>query len=519
MLANLTAQFDSLVEVGLGYLALDRESGTLSGGEAQRVKMVGHLGSALTDVTYVFDEPTVGLHPHDIDRMVGLLQRIRDKGNTVLVVEHKPQVIEQADHIVDVGPGAGRDGGQITYAGDLAGLKASDSVTGSLLGSRPTLVKPERRPTGVLRIRGAATHNLKNVDVDVPLGLLTAVTGVAGSGKSSLIHGSIADGSMAQAGDIRVVDQSAIRGSIRSNPATYTGLLDPIRTAFAKANKVKPALFSANSAGACPNCKGLGIVYTDLGMMAGVSSVCDHCEGKRFTGEVLQYRLHGLTIADVLNLSIAQASDVFTTGNPAKILGRLRDVGLGYLRLGQPLSTLSGGERQRIKLAIRMSEGEGIYVLDEPTTGLHLADIQAMLELLDSWSRATPSSSSNTRYRSSLTPTGSSTSALGPVMTAARSSSRAPLATGLAPERSPGGIWRHTWAEAYLGPSGRPTRSSRPDGSRRALGPPAGDVGGTPPASPRSCTAPPPAAPTQRPRSAARTRATCWCGSSTGCRS
>lgn len=383
VLTNLIAQLDSLVEVGLGYLALERESGTLSGGEAQRVKMVGHLGSALTDVTYVFDEPTVGLHPHDIDRMVGLLQRIRDKGNTVLVVEHKPQVIERADHIVDVGPGAGRDGGRVTYSGDLAGLKASGCVTGSLLDSRPVLAKSERRPTGVLTIRGATTHNLKNVDVDVPLGLLTAVTGVAGSGKSSLIHGSIADGSMARAGDVRVVDQSAIRGSIRSNPATYTGLLDPIRTAFAKANKVKPALFSANSAGACPNCKGLGIVYTDLGMMAGVSSVCDHCEGKRFTDEVLQYRLHGLTIAEVLNLSIAQAGEVFTTGNPAKILSRLSDVGLGYLRLGQPLSTLSGGERQRIKLAIRMGEGEGIYVLDEPTTGLHLADIQAMLELLD----------------------------------------------------------------------------------------------------------------------------------------
>lgn len=383
VLTSLADLLGSLVEVGLGYLSLDRESGTLSGGEAQRVKMVRHLGSALTDITYVFDEPTVGLHPHDIERMTDLLVRLRDKGNTVLVVEHKPQVIVRADHIVDIGPGAGSGGGHVTYVGDVAGLRASETLTGQHLDARPRLRERHREPTGFLEIRGASTHNLRGVDVDVPLGVLTVVTGVAGSGKSSLIHGSIADGSMAQAGEVRVVDQSPIRGSIRSNPATYTGLLDPIRAAFAKANKVKPALFSANSEGACPNCKGLGVVYTDLGMMAGIANTCEVCEGRRFTDEVLQYRLHGLTIAEVLALSIDEAAQVFTTGQPSTILARLLSVGLGYLRIGQPLSTLSGGERQRIRLAIRMSEGAGVYVLDEPTTGLHMADIQAMLSMLD----------------------------------------------------------------------------------------------------------------------------------------
>ena len=383
VLIALADLLGSLVEVGLGYLSLDRESGTLSGGEAQRVKMVRHLGSALTDITYVFDEPTVGLHPHDIDKMCSLLERLRDKGNTVLVVEHKPQVIKRADHIVDIGPGAGTKGGEVVYTGDLEGLRASGSVTGEHLEVRPTLREAPRAATGHLEIRGAATHNLRDVDVDVPLGILTVITGVAGSGKSSLIHGSIADGSMARAGDLRVVDQTAIRGSIRSNPATYTGVLDGLRTAFAKANGVKPALFSANSAGACQNCKGLGVVYTDLGMMAGVANTCEVCEGRRYTDEVLRYTLDGLNIAEVLNLPIAEAAKVFHTGATGKILGRLQDVGLGYLRLGQPLSTLSGGERQRIKLAIRMGEGAGIYVLDEPTTGLHMADIDAMLAMLD----------------------------------------------------------------------------------------------------------------------------------------
>lgn len=381
--ASLIDLLGSLTEVGLGYLSLDRESGTLSGGEAQRVKMVRHLGSALTDLTYVFDEPTVGLHPHDIDTMIDLLLRLRDKGNTVLVVEHKPQVIARADHIVDLGPMAGSAGGDITYTGDLAGLLTSGTLTGDHLETRPAPRPAVRVPTGHLEIRHATTHNLQDVDVDIPLGVLTVITGVAGSGKSSLIHGSIADGTMARAGELRVVDQSPIRGSIRSNPATYTGLLDPIRTAFAKANKVKPALFSANSAGACPNCKGLGIVYTDLGMMAGISSTCEVCEGRRFTDEVLRYQLHGLNISQVLRLSIAEAATVFATGVPGKILTRLNAVGLGYLRLGQPLSTLSGGERQRMKLAIAMGEGAGIYVLDEPTTGLHMADIEAMLEMLD----------------------------------------------------------------------------------------------------------------------------------------
>ena len=382
-LVSLVDLLGSLVEVGLGYLSLDRESGTLSGGEAQRVKMVRHLGSALSDITYVFDEPTIGLHPHDIARMTDLLMRLRDKGNTVLVVEHKPYVIGRADHVIDLGPGAGSLGGAVTYAGDVAGLRASDTVTGRHLDTRPERRTQVRTPTGQLAIRDATTHNLKNVSVDLPLGVLTVITGVAGSGKSSLVHGSIADGSMAAAGEVRVVDQAPIRGSMRSNPATYTGLLDPIRTMFAKANTVKPALFSANSEGACPVCKGLGVVYTDLAMMAGVASTCEECGGRRFTADVLAYELDGKNIADVLDLSISQAQQFFTRGAPRAILDRLVNVGVGYIRLGQPLSTLSGGERQRIKLAIRMGEGAGTYVLDEPTTGLHMADIDNLLGMLD----------------------------------------------------------------------------------------------------------------------------------------
>ena len=378
LLVTLGETLDSLVEIGLGYLSLNRESGTLSGGEAQRVKMVRHLGSSLTDVTYVFDEPTVGLHPHDIQRMNDLLLRLRDKGNTVLVVEHKPETIEIANHVVDLGPGAGPAGGEICYTGDVAGLRASDTLTGRHLDHRVTLRADVRRATGHLPIRGASLHNLRDVDVDVPLGVLTVVTGVAGSGKSSLIHGSLSTRD-----DVTVVDQSAIRGSRRSNPATYTGLLDPIRTAFAKANGVKAALFSANSEGACPNCKGIGLVYTDLAMMAGVASVCEQCEGKRFTPEVLRYTLRGRNISEVLAMSVAEAREFFPTGNARAILNRLSDVGLGYLGLGQPLTTLSGGERQRVKLAIRMAEGAGTYVLDEPTTGLHLADVDNLLALLD----------------------------------------------------------------------------------------------------------------------------------------
>ncbi|MFD9739533.1 ATP-binding cassette domain-containing protein [Umezawaea sp. NPDC059074] len=378
LLATLRETLDSLVEIGLGYLSLDRESGTLSGGEAQRVKMVRHLGSSLTDVTYVFDEPTVGLHPHDIQRMNNLLLLLRDKGNTVLVVEHKPEVIEIADHVVDLGPGAGPSGGRICFAGDVVALRASDTLTGRHLDHRARLRDEPRRPTGHLEIRGASTHNLKNVDVDLPLGVLTVVTGVAGSGKSSLIHGSLPrrDG-------VAVVDQSAIRGSRRSNPATYTGLLDPIRAAFAKANGVKAALFSANSEGACPNCKGIGLVYTDLAMMAGVASVCERCEGKRFTPEVLTYTLRGKNISEVLAMPVTEAREFFPTGQARAILDRLADVGLGYLGLGQPLTTLSGGERQRVKLAIQMAEKATVYVLDEPTTGLHLADVDQLLALLD----------------------------------------------------------------------------------------------------------------------------------------
>ncbi|GLW09082.1 excinuclease ABC subunit A [Microtetraspora sp. NBRC 13810] len=378
LVATLSGTLDSLVGIGLGYLSLDRESATLSGGEAQRVKMVRHLGSSLTDVTYVFDEPTVGLHPHDIQRMNNLLLDLRDKGNTVLVVEHKPETIEIADHVVDLGPGAGSNGGKVCYTGDVAGLRASGSLTGRHLDHRARLRETVRQAGGWFPIRGATRNNLKDVSVDIPLGVLTVVTGVAGSGKSSLIHGSLPgrDG-------VVVVDQSAIRGSRRSNPATYTGLLDPIRTAFAKANGVKAALFSANSEGACPNCKGIGLVYTDLAMMAGVASVCEQCEGKRFTPEVLTHKLRGRDISEVLAMSVGEARDFFTGGQARVILDRLSDVGLGYLGLGQPLTTLSGGERQRLKLAINMAEKAAVYVLDEPTTGLHLADVDQLLALMD----------------------------------------------------------------------------------------------------------------------------------------
>src|SRR6476469_899954 len=378
LLRTLGETLDSLVEIGLGYLSLDRESGTLSGGEAQRVKMVRHLGSALTDVTYVFDEPTVGLHPHDVQRMNELLLRLRDKGNTVLVVEHKPETIEIADHVVDLGPGAGPAGGHVCYTGDVAGLRASDTITGRHLDDRATLKPSLRAPTGSIPIRGASLHNLRNVSVDVPTGVLTVVTGVAGSGKSSLIHGALSgrDG-------VTVVDQSAIRGSRRSNPATYTGLLDPIRTAFARADGVKAALFSANSAGACPNCKGIGLGYTDLAMVAGVASVCEQCEGRRYTPEVLRYTLRGKNSSEVLAMPVAEAREFFPTGGARAILDRLADVGLGYLGLGQPLTTLSGGERQRVKLAIHMADGAGTYILDEPTSGLHRADVDQLLALLD----------------------------------------------------------------------------------------------------------------------------------------
>jgi excinuclease UvrABC ATPase subunit len=378
LLSTLRETLDSLVEIGLGYLSLDRESATLSGGEAQRVKMVRHLGSSLTDVTYVFDEPTVGLHPHDIQRMNDLLLRLRDKGNTVLVVEHKPEVIEVADYVVDLGPGAGTSGGTICYTGDLAGLRTSGTLTGRYLDHKAKLRDTVRTPKGQLSITGANLHNLKNVAVDIPLGVLTVVTGVAGSGKSSLIHGSVSP-----RGDVSVADQSPIRGSRRSNPATYTGLLDPIRTEFAKANGVKAALFSANSEGACPKCKGIGLVYTDLAMMAGVASVCEECEGKRFTSKVLTYKLRGKDISEVLAMSVTEAREFFPTGQARSILDRLADVGLGYIGLGQPLTTLSGGERQRVKLAIYMGEKASTYVLDEPTTGLHLADVDQLLGLLD----------------------------------------------------------------------------------------------------------------------------------------
>ena len=383
LLTALQQVLDSFVEIGLGYLSLDRSSGTLSGGEAQRVQMIRHLGSSLTDTTYVFDEPTTGLHPHDISRMNDLLLRLRDKGNTVLVVEHKPQTIAIADHVVDLGPGAGAAGGSVCFEGSVAGLRGSGTVTGRHLADRTSLREAVRTPTGKLAIRGADTHNLRNVDVDVPLGVLTVVTGVAGSGKSSLIHGSLPSEE-----GVVYVDQGAIKGSRRSNPATYTGLLDPIRKAFAKANDVKPALFSANSEGACPTCNGAGVVYTDLAMMAGVASTCEDCEGRRYDASVLEYRLGGRDISEVLAMSVTEAEEFFGAGEaklPAahRILERLADVGLGYLSLGQPLTTLSGGERQRLKLATHMGDKGGVYVLDEPTTGLHLADVEQLLGLLD----------------------------------------------------------------------------------------------------------------------------------------
>ncbi|MGW4837810.1 excinuclease ABC subunit UvrA [Streptomyces globisporus] len=384
LLEALQQTLDSFVEIGLGYISLDRPSGTLSGGEAQRVKMIRHLGSSLTDVTYVFDEPTIGLHPHDIQSMNDLLLRLRDKGNTVLVVEHKPETIAIADHVVDLGPGAGTAGGTVCFEGTLEGLRASDTVTGRHLDDRAVLKDEVRKPTGALEIRGATAHNLQDVDVDVPLGVLTVITGVAGSGKSSLVHGSIPAGE-----NVIAVDQSPIKGSRRSNPATYTGLLEPIRKAFAKANGVKPALFSANSEGACPTCNGAGVIFTDLGVMASVSSPCEDCEGKRFQPLVLDYHLGGRDISEVLAMSVAEAEEFFGSSGEAplpaahKILDRLADVGLGYLSLGQPLTTLSGGERQRLKLATHMGDKGGTYVLDEPTTGLHLADVEQLLGLLD----------------------------------------------------------------------------------------------------------------------------------------
>ena len=406
LLGKLRQTLDSFVEIGLGYLSLDRPSGTLSGGEAQRTKMIGHLGSSLTDVTYVFDEPTIGLHPHDIQRMNNLLLRLRDKGNTVLVVEHKPEVIAIADHVVDLGPGAGAAGGEVVFEGTVDGLRKSGTLSGRHLSNRAALKPSVRTPSGVMKVRGARTHNLKNVNVDIPLGVLVVVTGVAGSGKSSLVYGSLVGGSVSGQHGVVSIDQTPIRGSRRSNPATYTGLLDPIRNAFAKANGVKPALFSANSEGACPTCNGAGVIYTDLAMMAGVTTVCEECEGRRFQASVLEYRLGGLNIAEVLGLSVEDAVVFFGPGDrdpdpaagggapnileakahtPAAhaILQRMADVGLGYLRLGQPLTTLSGGERQRLKLATHMGEEGGVYVLDELTTGLHLADLEPLLGLLD----------------------------------------------------------------------------------------------------------------------------------------
>ncbi len=383
LLASLQQVLDSFAEIGLGYLSLGRPAGTLSGGEAQRTKMVRQLGSSLTDVTYVFDEPTAGLHPHDVERMNELLLRLRDKGNTVLVVEHEPGTIAIADHVVDLGPGAGVAGGAVCFEGSVKGLRACGSLTGRHLEDRAALKKKVRAPSGVLEVRGAAANNLQDVDVDIPLGVLVVVTGVAGSGKSSLVHGSVSERD-----GVVSVDQAPIRGSRRSNPATYSGLLDPVRTAFAKANGVKPALFSANSEGACPTCNGAGVTYTDLAMMAGVATVCEECEGKRFQAEVLEYKFGGKDISEVLAMSVTEAQEFFGAGQartPAAhaVLGRLADVGLGYLSLGQPLTTLSGGERQRLKLATRLADKGGVYVLDEPTTGLHLADVEQLLGLLD----------------------------------------------------------------------------------------------------------------------------------------
>jgi excinuclease UvrABC ATPase subunit len=383
LLAGLQHLLDSFAEIGLGYLALDRPAGTLSGGEAQRTKMIRHLGSSLTDVTYVFDEPTIGLHPHDIQRMNDLLLQLRDKGNTVLVVEHKPETIAIADHVVDLGPGAGTAGGEVVFEGTVKGLRASGTITGRHLDDRAALKTSARTSSGGLQVRGASTHNLQDVDVDIPLGVLVVVTGVAGAGKSSLIHGSVSSRDR-----VVSIDQTAIRGSRRSNPATYTGLLDPIRKAFAKANGVKPALFSANSEGACPTCNGAGVIYTELGFMDTVATPCEECEGKRFQASVLEYKLGGRNIADVLAMPVTEAEEFFDSGEartPAAhaILDRLADVGLGYLSLGQPLTTLSGGERQRLKLATQMAGKGDVYVLDEPTTGLHLADVEQLLGLLD----------------------------------------------------------------------------------------------------------------------------------------
>ena len=383
LVASLHRLLDSIVEIGMSYLSLDRPSGTLSGGEAQRVKMIRHLGSSLTDVTYVFDEPTTGLHPHDIQRMNNLLLRLRDKGNTVLVVEHKPETISIADHIIDLGPGAGAEGGTVCFEGTVEGLRTSGTLTGRHLDDRPTLTDSVRASTGTLEIRGASTHNLCDVDVDIPLGVLVVITGVAGSGKSSLVHGSIPDGA-----EVVSISQGAIRGSRRSNPATYTGLLDPIRKAFAKANGVKPALFSANSEGACPTCNGAGVVYTDLAMMAGVATTCEECDGKRYQASVLEHHFGGRDISEVLAMSVAEAEEFFGSGETRTptahvILGRLAEVGLGYLIIGQSLTTLSGGERQRLKLATHLAEKGGVYVIDELTTGLHLADVEELLGLLD----------------------------------------------------------------------------------------------------------------------------------------
>ncbi len=384
LLEALAGTLDAFVQIGLGYLSLERPSGTLSGGEAQRTKMIRHLGSALTDVTYVFDEPTIGLHPHDIDRMNELLLQLRDKGNTVLMVEHKPEAIAIADHVVDLGPGAGAGGGEVTFEGTVAGLRRSGTVTGKHLDDRASLKDAVRERAGALEVRGASLHNLQDVDVDLPLGVLVVITGVAGSGKSSLIHGSVSPRE-----DVVTVDQGAIRGSRRSNPATYTGLLDPIRKAFAKQNGVKPALFSANSEGACPNCNGAGVIYSDLAIMAGVAVTCEVCDGKRFDASVLDYTFGDKDISEVLAMPVAEAVEFFGPGGAAPvpaahtILARLADVGLGYLTLGQPLTTLSGGERQRIKLATHMGEKGGVLVLDEPTSGLHLADVDQLLALLD----------------------------------------------------------------------------------------------------------------------------------------
>ena len=436
LLEGLGRTLDSFVEIGLGYLSLNRPSGTLSGGEAQRTKMIRQLGSSLTDVTYVFDEPTVGLHPHDIERMNELLLELRDKGNTVLVVEHKPETIAIGDHVVDLGPRAGTEGGEVMFQGSVDGLRGSDTITGRHLDDRAELKASVREPSGALEVRGAGTHNLQDVDVDIPLGVLVVVTGVAGSGKSSLI-----DGSVAGRDGVISVDQAPIRGSRRSNPATYTGLLDPIRKAFAKANGVKPALFSANSEGACPNCNGAGVVYTDLGIMAGVASTCEECEGKRFDASVLEYKFGGRDISEVLAMPVAEAEAFFADGEakvPAahKVLARLADVGLGYLTLGQPLTTLSGGERQRLKLATHLGEKGDVFLLDEPTTGSTSPTSSSCSACSTGWSsQASRSSSSPTTRRSWRTPTGSSTSARAPVTTAARSCSRARRPTSSPPGR------------------------------------------------------------------------------------